>query len=72
MSDLDQLRAAAERAIEYGDVAAATALYRRILRLHPLTSEAADAVYYLMSGYRRPAQRAEPSQQADAKRRRAR
>jgi hypothetical protein len=51
------LRTAANAAHERGNIAEASALFRKILELHPHSNEAADAVYYLTSGHRRPPQR---------------
>jgi hypothetical protein len=50
---------AASAAHDRGDIGEATALFRKVLELHPYSNEAADAVYYLTSGHRRPAQRVE-------------
>jgi TolA-binding protein len=64
--DVNELRMAAERAHEAGDVGAATVLYRRILQSYPLSTAAADAMYYLTSGHRRPQRHADCDGPSDA------
>src|SRR5690606_36125412 len=53
--DAHELRTAALLEHERGDREQATALFRRILKLHPISDAATDALYYLTTGERRPA-----------------
>jgi hypothetical protein len=53
--EAQNLHAAACAADARGDVAEALTVYRTLLERHPLSPEAADAVYYMTSGHRRPA-----------------
>jgi hypothetical protein len=56
MSDTFQLLRDANAAFDHGRVRRATALFRQIIELDPASDEAIDAVYFLSTGERRPAQ----------------
>ena len=63
------LQEAANAAHNRGDHARVMALCRQILELYPGSVEASDASYYLATGQRRPAQRADaPESNGAAKR----